>query len=87
MDEFYRLLKNGKRKHEALRLAKLHHIENADPVNAHPHFWLGYVTIGNTEAIKTSNDLYFFMAILFVLLLIGADQVYKNKKARKNRAQ
>ncbi|MBN1821692.1 MAG: CHAT domain-containing protein, partial [Prolixibacteraceae bacterium] len=86
MAEFYKFLKAGKKKHEALRLAKIKHIENADPVTAHPHVWLSYVNIGNTDALNTSNDLYFFIAILLILLIILADQLYKTKKARKNRA-
>jgi len=83
MGEFYHLLKAGKKKNEALRLAKLKHIENANPVTAHPHVWLCYVTIGNTDALNTSNDIYFFIGILVVLLGILADQLVKNKKARK----
>ncbi|NQU85480.1 MAG: CHAT domain-containing protein, partial [Mariniphaga sp.] len=86
MGEFYRLLNAGKKKHEALRLAKLKHIENANPVTAHPHVWLCYVSIGNTDALNTSKDFYFFIAILLILIIILADQLNKNKKARKIRA-
>jgi CHAT domain-containing protein len=86
MSEFYRLLNAGKKKHEALRLAKLKHIEEANPVTAHPHAWLCYVTIGNTDALYSSNDYYFFIVILIILIGVVIDQLYKNKKARKIRA-
>ncbi len=86
LDEFYQLLGNGKRKHQALRMAKLKHIENADPLKAHPHYWLGYVSIGNTDPMYTGNDVYFFLAILLVIVAVISDQLLRNKKARKNRA-
>ena len=86
LEEFYHLLSNGKKKHQALRQAKLKHIENADPLKAHPHYWLGYVSIGNTDAMYTSNDVYFFLAILVIIIAVVLDQILRNKKARKNRA-
>ncbi len=86
MREFYRLLKKGKKKHEALRMAKLKHLENANPVTAHPHVWLCYVTIGNSDALHTSRDFYFFLILLGVLTGILIDQLRRNRKARKIRA-
>ncbi len=86
LEEFYHLLSNGKKKHQALRQAKLKHIENADPLKAHPHYWLCYVSIGNTDAMYTSNDVYFFLAILVIIIAVVLDQILRNKKARKNRA-
>ena len=84
LEEFYHLLSNGKKKHQALRQAKLKHIENADPLKAHPHYWLGYVSIGNSDAMYTSNDVYFFLAILVIIIAVLLDQIFRNKKARKN---
>ena len=83
MDEFYRLLSKGKKKNEALRLSKLKHIESADPLKAHPHYWLGYVSIGNTDAIYASNDIYFFGLILLILICVIVDQTNRHKKARQ----
>lgn len=84
MKDFYRLLAHGKNKDEALQLAKLSHIENADPLKAHPHYWLGYVVVGNADALFMSRDLY-FVVILFVLILVFIiDQLYrKNRKATR----
>ena len=86
MEDFYRFLKAGKKKPVALRLAKLKHLKDSNPVSAHPHVWLSYVTIGNSDALYASNDYYFFIAILIILAAIAIDQLYKNKKARRNRA-
>ena len=83
MDEFYRILSKGKKKPEALRMAKLKHIENADPLKAHPHYWLGYVTIGCTDALYTSNDIYFFIIVLIIIVAVAADQIIRQKKTRR----
>ncbi|MGB9878908.1 MAG: hypothetical protein ACPLGZ_02880, partial [Candidatus Pelagibacter ubique] len=60
----------------------LAHIENADPLKAHPHYWLGYVVIGNPEPLFKSNDIYFILIIFGVILFLFIDQIYRKKKAR-----
>ncbi len=85
MKEFYRNLKNGKTKDYALRQAKLLHLMRADPVTSHPHFWLGYITIGQTESLFPGNEIYFFGSIIVIALLLIIDQVRK-KLARNNQA-
>ena len=82
MKDFYKFLSKGKSKNEALRSAKLAHIENADPLKAHPHYWLGYVVIGNPEPLFKSNDIYFILIIFGVILFLFIDQIYRKKKAR-----
>lgn len=85
MKDFYRYLKAGKTKDVALRQAKLKHIQNADPLMSHPHFWMGYISIGKTDALYIGNELYFFLAILVVGLILGADFTIR-KKARRRQA-
>ncbi len=49
---FYRHLKSGKAKDEALRLAKLDYLSSATTsVGKHPAFWAGVVIFGNTEPL------------------------------------
>lgn len=84
MNDFYYYMSKGKRKDVALRMAKLKHLENSDPLTAHPHFWLGYVNIGNPDAIKTSNDFYFIILVFVFALLIFADWYFRRKR-KKNR--
>jgi CHAT domain-containing protein/tetratricopeptide (TPR) repeat protein len=86
MDDFYYYLSQGKRKDVALRMAKLKHLENSDPLMAHPHFWLGYVNIGDPEAIKNSKDFYFIILIFVFALLLSSDWYFRRKR-RKNRSQ
>ena len=83
MRNFYDYISQGKDKDDALRLAKLKHIKNADPLKAHPHYWLGYVNIGNPEALYNNKDIYFIIIILLVLTAIFIDQGYRYRKNRK----
>ena len=83
MKDFYRMLSQGKSKDEALRLAKLSHIKSADPLKAHPHYWLGYVAVGNSEPLFASKDLYFILALFGIIILIFIDQTYRKKKKAK----
>ncbi|MGE5447102.1 MAG: CHAT domain-containing protein, partial [Bacteroidales bacterium] len=85
MRNFYSYLSKGKRKDEALQMAKLKHLELSDPLTAHPHYWLGYVNIGNPEPLYTSKDIYFVVVLLVIILLVYLDWHYKRKKPRKIR--
>ncbi|KOH43249.1 hypothetical protein NC99_39170 [Sunxiuqinia dokdonensis] len=82
MKDFYKFLSKGKTKNEALRSAKLAHIQNADPLKAHPHYWLGYVVVGNPEPLFKSKDIYFVLIIFGVIVFLFLDQIYRKKKAR-----
>lgn len=82
MKDFYRFLSKGKSKTEALREAKLEHIRNADPLKAHPHYWLGYVVVGNPDPLYASKDIYFVLVLLGIVVLLIVDQLYRKKKAR-----
>ena len=85
MRDFYKYLSMGKNKAEALRMAKLAHIENADPLKAHPHFWLAYVAVGNTSPLYFGKDLYLVGAVVLLLVaLIIVDQVRRRRKLKKN---
>jgi len=83
MNDFYRLISKGKGKNEALRLAKLEHIKHADPLKAHPHYWLGYVAVGNPDLLYFGKQAYLVLAILAIVLLLVLDQVYRKRKARR----
>jgi CHAT domain-containing protein len=82
MEDFYSYLSKGKRKDMALRMAKLNHLNNSDPLTAHPHFWLGYVNIGNPEPLYTSKDIYFVIFLLVVVLIVFADWYIRKKPLR-----
>ncbi len=82
MNSFYKNLRKGKPKDEALRTAKLEYLENAKPHMAHPHYWLGYVSIGNPAPLFRSHDLYLFIILLVSLSGIITDQIIKLKRKK-----
>lgn len=84
MSSFYENLKKGRPTDEALRLAKLEYLENANPRMAHPHYWLGYVSIGNSAPLFRSHDYYFFGLLILVIIGIIVDQVIRIRKSRKH---
>ncbi len=86
MTSFYRNLKKGKPKDESLRLAKLNYLESVNSRRAHPHYWLGFVSIGDNTPLYNSYDFYFFVLLILAILAIGIDQAIRIKKARKKRA-
>lgn len=83
MKEFYRNLKAGKSKDVALREAKLLHISQADPLMSHPHFWLGYISIGNTDPLFPGYKLYFFVLLVFIMAVFIADMIRKKVVRKK----
>jgi CHAT domain-containing protein len=80
MVEFYRNLKNGFSKDEALRKAKVSYISGADPLKAHPYFWLGYVSIGKQTPLFKTKAGYFVGLIIFVFLAIVLEKWYFKRK-------
>lgn len=74
MISFYKYLLKGYRKDEALRLARIDFLDNADMLRAHPYFWGAYVCIGNTDELFSSHRHYYpmftFISLLLVMLII-----------------
>jgi len=83
MEDFYSYLSQGKRKDVALRMAKLKHLESADPLTSHPHYWLGYVNIGNSDPLYPSKDVYFVVFLLLVVLFLVLDWYIRSKRKLK----
>jgi len=83
MEDFYYYLSKGKRKDVSLRMAKLNHLESSDPLTSHPHYWLGYVSIGNPEPLFTDKTFYFVIIIVLGILLFIADRIFRKKPREK----
>jgi len=69
-------IKEGMRKDEALRKAKLDYLSNAPQVYQHPFYWAGFIPTGNMDALNSSRSFPFaallllvFGALLILLLL------------------
>nr|WP_303924398.1 CHAT domain-containing tetratricopeptide repeat protein [Draconibacterium sediminis] len=85
MTYFYKYLKAGKTKDEALRLAKLKYLEGSNSRLAHPHYWMSFKCIGDNSPVYTSYDLYFFAILILLIIAFSIDQGIRIKKARRNR--
>lgn len=74
ISSFYESLKDGAEKDEALRLAKLDYLANANNLSAHPYYWGSFVMIGDTEPIeiakKSSWQVYFLTIIILSIVII-----------------
>ena len=86
MTSFYKNLKKGKSKDESLRQSKLSYLESVNSRRAHPHYWLGFVNIGDNSPLYNSYDYYFFIVLILAIMGIGIDQGIRIKKARNKRA-
>jgi CHAT domain-containing protein len=71
MDLFYNGLKKGENKDEALRNAKLSLLNSADPQASNPYFWAAFTLVGQPDAIRANESLYFWKIAVGVILLIG----------------
>jgi|GEM_PF-2945737 len=87
MVSFYKNLKQGKNKAQALQLAKLKYLENAQNENLkHPFYWAGFVLSGNNSPVHFSEPFWkqpvfgiVLLSILTVLLVVGYLRKRKSK--------
>lgn len=71
LDSFYKNLKAGQIKSEALRNAKLSFLDSAPQELQEPYYWAGLVLIGSDEALfAKTNYLRYFIAVIVVMLLL-----------------
>jgi CHAT domain-containing protein len=84
MRRFYRLLKEGQDKGDALRMAKLAYLEHADRNTSAPYFWAATVLAGkNTPlAFKSINLFYATVGAGICMLLAGMFFIRKRQKTR-----
>jgi hypothetical protein len=70
--EFYRYLKSGKSKSEALREARISYLKRADMLRAHPYFWSTLVIYGDDSPIYRPLTYKLTFAALLLVLVIPA---------------
>lgn len=66
---FYRQIKSGKPKSEALRIARLKYLEKADMLRAHPYYWSTLVNYGDDSPLYVGR--FTKGALLVLVLLLG----------------
>jgi CHAT domain-containing protein/tetratricopeptide (TPR) repeat protein len=72
---FYKHLKKGSSKSEALKYAKLDYLASTSDINLkHPYYWSGFVLNGNTANLKTTKNKSYYLfggIIILGLVLLG----------------
>lgn len=66
MHGFYKYLKKGYTKDNALRQAKLDYISQSDQMFANPYYWGGFVFIGRNDVVDlgTERNTYLYLLLL-----------------------
>ncbi len=79
MVSFYTYLKEGKSKNEALQMAKLDYLTNAnDELLKHPYYWAGFVVSGDVSSIESSSNKWIYIVGgVFIMLLVFRKKLLK----------
>ena len=79
--DFYKQLKKGKTKSEALRQAKLNYLDTHKLSELSPYYWASFVLIGDANSMSLPPN-YTFYYILLLVTLIGSISfsIYKKRK-------
>ena len=70
MAEFYRQLKQGKRKDVALQQAKLHYLDSVDPEYQDPKYWAAFIVMGDMSPIFTPWWQYISYGVLGIVAMM-----------------
>lgn len=73
MDNFYKNLSNDSPKDEALHLAKLDFLKNANEIQSNPYYWAGFVFNGQKKPLsfnQSQNSQHHFIPFLISFLLL-----------------
>ena len=83
MGYFYKYLADGQEKHVALRNAKLEFLEQADPAQAHPYFWGGFVLVGDARPLELGEKWTWLFYLLVSIPMVGLVYILINWKTKK----
>ena len=78
MTDFYKYLKKGRSKQEAMRLAKIDYLDSSDDLTSNPYFWSGFVVLGDSSPIYKKSGMAYWISIL--ALFIGLLVFFQYKK-------
>ncbi|MEX2369947.1 MAG: CHAT domain-containing protein [Bacteroidales bacterium] len=78
MTGFYKNLKKGKSKKQALRQAKIDYIQSSDKLKANPYFWSAFMMVGNNSPLY--RDSAGFYLVLIITGFIGIVLYFTYKK-------
>lgn len=83
---FYKYLKEGFNKSEALQLSKIDYLKTADKVHRHPNIWSGFVLIGDNSKIEMPNrySISEKIALIFTIAIILTLIYFRKKRKAKS---
>jgi CHAT domain-containing protein len=85
IESFYKYLKEGKEKDEALHLAKSDFIKSADNNRAHPFLWAPYILIGDCSVINLGNSkLWIYLTVGGAILILTASILFFRKSKKQS---
>lgn len=79
MTGFYKYLKKGKSKQEAMRLAKIDYLDTSDDLTSNPYFWSGFVVLGDNSPIYQKSGMAYWLSIILVFIGILVFFQYKKR--------
>ena len=82
---FFRHLKEGKSKSEALQLARQQWIQTSDKLFGHPYFWAGFVLIGENGPVEFRSGWGKWLVLGTFLVVIAGLAIYLILTGRKGR--
>jgi CHAT domain-containing protein len=82
VEDFYRYLKKGYTKSNALKKARIDYLKNADMLRSHPYFWSSLVVYGNNTPLYYPWKGAFTISTSF--LVISAILILIYRKSRKS---
>ncbi|MDD4645786.1 MAG: CHAT domain-containing protein, partial [Bacteroidales bacterium] len=87
MIQFYKSLVSGSKISDALHDSKIGYLEHADKLHAHPHYWAGFIELGqNTELnISYRKSGIFILVVVFSLTILVLIYVQAKKNPRRSR--
>lgn len=77
--EFYRNLKRGDSKSNALRRARVRYMKDADQLRSHPYFWSSLVVYGNNYPVYHLHQMLRVLAVTTILAL-GVFVIYRRSR-------
>lgn len=69
MKNFYKYIKEGLSKDEALRRSKLDFLSSSNSIYSSPHFWSGFINIGNNKPLEFPGQDVLFLRLVLVLII------------------
>jgi len=87
MVSFYQALRSGEGIADALKTSKLTYLKTADQLHAHPHYWAGFIELGQNQNIGIAHRksavlllvLFFAFSVLFIVY------IHPKKNPRRSR--